>query len=130
MKIIEEKNDSALIVNFWASWCKPCVAELPNFDAIKLKYPHDPFKIILVSLDFAKTAEARINKIIEEKSIKNPIYLLNETDYNSWIDKIDTSWGGSLPATLALDTQKKKIVFYEKELSKDELELIIKKIKK
>lgn len=129
MKIIEAKNDSALILNFWASWCKPCVAELPNFDALRLKYPDKPIKVILISLDFVKTAEARINKIIEEKSIQTPIYLLNETDYNSWVDKIDTSWGGSLPATLVLDSQKKKIGFYEKELSKDELETIINKLK-
>jgi thiol-disulfide isomerase/thioredoxin len=128
MKIMEAQNDTALILNFWASWCKPCVAELPHFDELNVKFPDKPFKVLFVSLDFVKTADQRIPKLLKEKSIHSPVYLLNEPDYNSWIDKIDSAWGGSLPATLVLDTKKKKAGFYEKELSKEELEIIVDKL--
>ena len=126
MDLMSTKNDSALLINFWATWCKPCVSELPHFEAFHQKYAAKGIQVILVSLDDVKNANARIARVVKEKSILSPIYLLNEPDYNSWINKIDSSWSGSLPATLFLDKKKNKIAFYEKELSQEELENIVK----
>jgi len=126
MDLMSTKNDSALLVNFWATWCKPCVSELPHFEAFRKKYAAKGIQVILVSLDDVKNANARIARVVKEKLILSPIYLLNEPDYNAWINKIDSSWSGSLPATLFLDKKKNKIGFYEKELSQEELENIVK----
>lgn len=92
------EGDKPVIYNFWATWCKPCVRELPFF--LKAAEEHPEWKFVLVSLDFPQQFESRLNPFIEEKDIQIPVVVLDESNANAYIDAIDPHWQGSIPATL------------------------------
>ncbi|MCX6276380.1 MAG: TlpA disulfide reductase family protein [Bacteroidetes bacterium] len=123
--LLHHRSDSLLVINFWATWCKPCVSELPYFEELKKNYSSEKVKLILVSLDFKREFESRVKPFIEKNNIASEVLLLDEPDYNSWIDKVDATWSGAIPATVVIAGSKK--MFFEKEfISYAELENIIK----
>jgi thiol-disulfide isomerase/thioredoxin len=94
------QNDTTYLVNFWASWCTPCVAELPAFERIGEEYKHQKVKILLVSLDFPGQIDSRLVPFLEKNDIRSDVLVLNDPDANKWINSVDSSWSGSIPATL------------------------------
>jgi thiol-disulfide isomerase/thioredoxin len=112
-------NDSTYIINFWATWCAPCVTELPYFLEANDVFADKKIKILLVSLDFPKSMDSRLIPFIKKHNIDTEVVLLNEPNANEWIDKVDPSWSGAIPATLVYSGQERQ--FHEGELSKEEL---------
>lgn len=121
-QIITDKNAPVRVINFWATWCAPCVKELPQFEDLLDKYKNSPTEVILVSMDFVQNLDSKVKKFAEKKNLKSKLYLLDETDYNSFIDRIDPSWSGAIPATLIMDARNEKRTFLEKEFTEGELE--------
>jgi len=117
---LKQKNDTTYVVNFWATWCVPCVAELPNFEKINANYKKNKVKVILVSLDMAKMIDTKLLPFIKNKQIKSDVVLLRDPDADSWIPKVDSTWSGSIPATVIYNANMRK--FYEKSFTYDELE--------
>ena len=122
-KIIHTKSDQVQVINFWATWCGPCVKELPIFENLSAEKRAN-LNITLINLDFADKLD-KVNSFISRKNMKSTVLLLDEIDYDSWIDKVDESWGGAIPATLVINPKTGQRKFVEKELSDDELELLI-----
>lgn len=91
--------DTIYVVNFWATWCAPCVAELPYFEKIDSVYRGQKVKVILVSTDFKKDIDSRLNSFIERKKLHSEVNFLDELYDNEWIPKVDSSWQGNIPAT-------------------------------
>ena len=121
--LIKEKNHQLHVINFWATWCKPCVKELPQF--IELAKSHPEVSISLVTLDFVQDLETKVNPFLENRSIELRVLLIDELDYNLWIDMVDPSWSGAIPATLVIEPSTGRRIFLEKELQKDELVEVI-----
>jgi thiol-disulfide isomerase/thioredoxin len=121
-KIIKTQTDEVQVINFWATWCAPCVKELPLFEKLGAETPG--VKVTLVSLDFADKVE-KVNAFMNRKSIKSETVLLDEIDYNTWIDKVDASWQGAIPATLIVNTRTGRRKFVERELADGELQQLI-----
>ncbi|MBK8845714.1 MAG: TlpA family protein disulfide reductase [Bacteroidetes bacterium] len=119
--ILQSTADTTYVINFWATWCKPCVAELPAFVALDHAYKNKNVKVILVSLDFKRQYEERLLPFVKNKHIAPLVMLLDEPDYNSWIDKVDSTWSGAIPASLIINGKKGIRKFYEKEFTFDEL---------
>jgi thiol-disulfide isomerase/thioredoxin len=105
-----QKDDGIYVINFWASWCGPCVVEMPEFETLANNFRLNNVKVVFISLDFKRDLEA-VKKFAEDRKINSPIYLLDEPDYNSWIDKVSVKWSGSIPATLISQGNRKE--FYE-----------------
>ena len=95
-------GDTVYIINFWATWCVPCVQELPEFNDLDKRYAGKPVKILLVSLDFKENYPDKLAFFAERKKLTPEIAWLSETDPNAFIPKIDESWEGSIPATLII----------------------------
>ena len=123
-----ESSKGLLIVNFWATWCKPCVAELPVFEKTNKELDLLSEKIILVNLDFNSQFKKSVSQFIQKENIGSEVIHINDTDPNSWIDKIDKEWSGAIPATV-IYFDSKKVFFKEGEISYEELNKEIIKIK-
>ena len=98
---INRSSDTTYVVNFWATWCKPCVEELPAFEALAKKYADQPVVVLLVSLDSPDERTSKVEPFIRRRGYtRSQVVLLNEPKPHLWIDTIDPSWSGSIPATL------------------------------
>jgi len=117
---INVNNDTTYVLNFWATWCKPCVDELPYFLDLHKEWKNKKIKFLFVSLDFVKKKD-QVNIFINKKKCDAQFYLLNAPNQNEWIDKIAYEWEGSIPATLVFNNARKKKIFYEREFTYEEL---------
>ena len=95
-------GDTTLLVNFWATWCKPCIQELPYFQSLEKKFAGKKFKILLVSLDFRMQLETQVIPFVKNKKIKPEVVLLADGDANNWIPHVDSQWDGAIPVTLMI----------------------------
>lgn len=125
--LLERDAEMTYVINFWATWCVPCVKELPYFESLNEQYAKDNVKVVLVSLDFKENLNSRLLPFIEEKGLKSEVILLADDHTNDWIDKVDTSWSGAIPITLFLKGEKRLFVEKQyhslKELEEDYLSI-------
>jgi thiol-disulfide isomerase/thioredoxin len=114
-------GDTLLLVNFWATWCKPCVEEMPFFERLNQEYASQQVKVLFVSLDF-KSQLRTVERFVEKRGIRAEVVLLDEPDYNRWLNKISPHWQGSIPATLAVQPEHELRMFREQAFAWQELE--------
>ncbi len=112
------KNDTLYVINFWATWCKPCVEELPAFENVTSQRKL-PVRVFLVSMDPPKMLDSRVNKFISAWHIKSTVWLLDVANATEWIDRVSPTWSGAIPATIFVRNGKKE--FVEKKMTADEL---------
>jgi thiol-disulfide isomerase/thioredoxin len=108
--VLQQNNDTVYIVNFWATWCKPCVAEMPYFEQLHAKYKDQKVRVILVSLDVFRQLETKLIPFVEKNKIQSRVLMLNEKDPNKYIDKIEPRWSGAIPATIFYKGKKREFV--------------------
>lgn len=126
-KIINEPaGQKVKVINFWATWCRPCIKELPHFEALQKKYPTSELEVYLISFDDVENLESRVEPFVKKRNFESTLKLLDETDYNAFIDKVDPSWSGAIPATLVIAGNERR--FVEGELSEAELNSLIQEI--
>lgn len=119
--------DTVYIVSFWATWCKPCVEELPGFHAIARKYAGQKVKLLLISLDFARDYPEGVRSFARKNGYDSEISWLDETDADRFCPVIDKSWSGAIPATLVLHNGNEYRFFSEGQMKPEELEYHVKK---
>lgn len=117
---LEKENDTTYIINFWATWCAPCIRELPHFQKLHDEYIDDKIRVILVSLDAERDIESKVIPFIEKRKLTPKVIVLSDPASNVWIDKIEPSWSGAIPVTIFYNRYKR--LFFEKEFTYDELE--------
>jgi thiol-disulfide isomerase/thioredoxin len=122
---IKQGKDTVYVVNFWATWCKPCVRELPEFEKFKTAVKGKPVKVILISTDLKSKLISGVQPFVKSHQLTGEIYLLNELP-NSYNEKISADWTGALPGTLIVKNGKKK--FHEAAYTYDELVAAVKQI--
>lgn len=126
--LLHQQNDTTYIINFWATWCTPCIQELPYFMATARERADQKVKFIFVSLDFPKQMATRLIPFVERNQYTERIILLDETNANTFINQVDNTWSGAIPATLIYKKDKRQ--FLEQALSKEELNQWIDQIRK
>lgn len=124
-QMTKKPSEKIRIYNFWATWCAPCVKEMPAFE--KVSSEDDSVELLFISLDDGRRPE-RVAAFIERRSIKSPVFLLNDIDFNSWKNKVSEKWSGAIPATLFITPDGERI-FHEGDLDESELRKLISQLK-
>jgi thiol-disulfide isomerase/thioredoxin len=117
---LHKNNDTTYVINFWATWCKPCIEEIPAFEELNRKFSDQPVNVLMVSLDFVRNLNSRLIPFIEKNNMKAEVILLNDPKSHIWIEKVSSNWTGSIPATIIYNRNKRS--FYERTFTYDELE--------
>ncbi|MES2652138.1 MAG: TlpA disulfide reductase family protein [Bacteroidota bacterium] len=118
---VAKGKDTTYVVNFWATWCGPCVEELPYFEKLSTTYKNQPVKVILMSLDFKSKLQSQVIPFVKKHKLTTEVYVINEPDQQAFIEKVDKKWSGAIPATWFINTKKKISAFYEKEFTYNDL---------
>lgn len=121
-KVIAGCKDSALVLNFWATFCKPCNAELPFMHELVKKYEGQKVKLLLVSIDLPSFFPAKIDSFTAKYHYTAPVLWLDETNADYYCPKIDPKWYGSIPATLFVNNKTGYRKFFEQEFKPEEFE--------
>lgn len=122
------RSERPVIVNFWATYCVPCIEEIPYFIELVKKFKKDSIDLVLVSMDFEEMYPDKIRKFADKRKFNASIAWLDETNADYFCPRIDSSWSGVMPATLFVNNKTGFRSFYEEQIPKEKLEAEIKKL--
>lgn len=126
--LMNDDSQKIQIINFWATWCGPCIKELPFFEKIT-EEGQPGVKVTLVSLDLELDPNPeKVYKFIAKKNIRSQVLLLDEPDPNAWINRIEPQWSGALPATVIINHETGKRKFIGRALHEGELKQFLDEI--
>jgi thiol-disulfide isomerase/thioredoxin len=120
-RLMNAQSDTTYVFNFFATWCDPCVSEFPNFQKISTDLPNKKLRVIFVSLDFRKVYKRKLLPFLRKHHVTNETVLLDEPDYNSWIDTVAKDWDGNLPMTLVINNASHVRQMYAHDFTYDSL---------
>ncbi|MBK8643058.1 MAG: redoxin domain-containing protein [Saprospiraceae bacterium] len=103
--LLSIQDDTVRVFNFWATWCVPCVKELPNFETFNQEIKGTKQLLYLVSLDDLNRSQSKLSNFLKKKNVMSKVMVLDENNPNFYIDRIEPSWTGSIPATLVIGNQ-------------------------
>lgn len=127
VKIIETSREP-LIVNFWASWCTPCIHEIPWFEKNVAAYKDKGVKLLLVSLDFADDYPKNIRSFVQKNKYQSQVLWLDEIKSADFCPRIDKSWEGTIPVTLFINNTTHFRQFFNRQVTEPQLQLILKQL--
>ena len=127
--LMSDQSGNLQVINFWATWCKPCVKELPYFESAYEKHANNGVNFTLVSLDFVEDLDNKVIPFVERKELKSKVLLLDNTKYDTWISKVSEDWDGAIPITVFTDKKKGFFKVVKGEIHQEELENIISEYK-
>lgn len=122
LKSAIEKADKPTIFNFWATFCKPCVAEIPYFQKLVKKYESEGVQLVLISLDLSEAYPKQVSSFATKYKFTYPIKFLDETNADLFCPVVDSSWSGAIPASLFVNNKTGYRKFYEEQVSEEKLE--------
>ncbi len=109
---LQQSNDTTYVVNFWATWCQPCVQELPFFEKLITataapEWADKPVKVLLVSMDFPKDIQRKLVPFVAKRNLQRHVVALGDLDYDKWIGKVSEEWDGAIPFTLIYNKKER-----------------------
>ena len=127
-KIDLSSSEKTYVINFWATWCAPCVKELPYFENVNKEFKDKNVEVILVSLDFPSQLESKLKPYLKKNKIKSQVILLDDSKFDTWVPKVFEKWDGGIPATLIVNSTNYN--FYPQTFEEQELFAEISKVLK
>lgn len=123
-----QKADRPLVINFWSTTCKPCIAEIPYFQEKVKVFEADSVLLVLVSLDMRSSYPDKIREFAKARNFYAPIQWLDETNADYFCPVIDSSWSGVIPATLFINNKTGYRYFQEEKIKPEKFEEILRKL--
>ena len=126
-KIVAEKRDQVVLVNFWATWCAPCREEMPHLAALERRYRARGFTLVTISADEPEQ-EAEAFNFLKEHAVRFPAYLKRVENDDRFITFVDAGWSGALPALFLYDRRGQKAASFIGDTEMKDLEAAIEKL--
>lgn len=123
-----KNSDHPIVLNCWATWCAPCIEEIPYFMETVKKYSDQKVELLLVSLDFATSYPNKIQELIKKRKFDATFFWLNETNADYFCPKIDPKWDGTLPSTLFVNPKTGYRQFFGRPMTDRQIELEVSKL--
>lgn len=101
--LISENNGNVFVVNVWATWCVPCVEEMPALVKLTDSYESENVKVIGISIDYPEEIQSKILPFIKKHKINFPIYVNDFKNDEALINFLNKEWSGAIPATFIYD---------------------------
>lgn len=105
---LHKNNDTLYVVNFWATWCGPCVEELPYFERLSQRFNDRPVSVLLVSLDFSRNVDSKVVPFVEKRDLRSRVLFLHQPEGHRWMNDISENWTGAIPATYLVKNSRDK----------------------
>lgn len=121
-----KNNDTTYVVNFWSTYCQPCIEEMPYLQSISKKYAINRVKLVFVSLDTKSFYPKKLKAFLKKKKITTSIIWLNETNADIFCPAVDKKWSGAIPATIIVHNKKGYKQFYEQQFTPQQFETALK----
>jgi thiol-disulfide isomerase/thioredoxin len=123
----ESNKGKVVLVNFWATWCVPCVKEFPEIVQLYKDYKKKDFKVIFISVDSPEEIDNKVKPFLNKKNVDFVTYYSNFDDVGDLINSFDKKWGGDIPATYIFNKSGKITSTLQGKKSYDEFEDAIEK---
>ena len=123
-----KSRDHPVVVGFWATWCAPCLREIPWIEAAIEKNKSAEVELVLVSLDFDDAYPKKLTSFVKQKGYKATFFWLDETDADHFCPVIDTAWSGSIPASLFINPESGYRKFIARQITDRQAELEVKNL--
>jgi thiol-disulfide isomerase/thioredoxin len=110
------------IFNFWATFCRPCIAELPHFQAAADQYKSRGVRLVMVSLDVKEAFPKKVQAFVKKRALTSPVVFLDEPSADIFVPLVDSTWSGAIPASLFIYRERGYRRFFDDELSRLKLD--------
>ncbi|MGI8951555.1 MAG: TlpA disulfide reductase family protein [Chitinophagaceae bacterium] len=120
-----DTSSSPLVINFWATWCRPCVAELPILEKNVAEMNASGIKLILINLNFPNDY-INLRSFVQTHEYKSQIFWLDENNLSMFFSSINKRWAGTIPATLMINNAKQYREFYGYGLAEYQIQAYLK----
>jgi len=100
-KLAKNETNKLLLVNLWATWCGPCIEEMPDLVTMNRMYRRRNFQFVTISLDEPEKKDDAL-KVLKEHHVAATNYLLNTKDRDTFAEALDKEWPGPVPYTLLI----------------------------
>lgn len=104
-QIFESRKGKVILVNFWATWCKPCVKEFPELLKLYSNYKDKGFELVFLSLDDLSEIDTKLKPFLKKNNVDFTTYYNNFSKPEELIDLVDKNWGGGIPSTYIYDKE-------------------------
>jgi len=126
-KLVEAHKGKVTIYDFWATWCEPCRAELPQLTRLEAKLRSQGFELITISADEPEQA-ADAEKFLKQFAVRGPVYRKQAKNDDQFINSIDAKWSGALPALFLYDKNGRKVRSFIGETDMATVEAAVRKL--
>ncbi|MCW3105828.1 MAG: hypothetical protein JWQ09_334 [Segetibacter sp.] len=129
VKAMIDHSTGPMIVNFWATWCGPCIREIPWFDSI-IAMKNSPVKLVLVSLDYKSEYPRQLTAFVKKHGYKGEVVYLDDANIESYIQTIEPKWKGAIPASIFVNNSTKYYQLFNEQIPKQRFEMELDKLEK
>lgn len=123
---IIDSSKQPLIVSFWASWCSPCIHEIPWFEKNVAEYKDKGVKMLLVSIDFPWDYPKNLQKFIMQNNYQSQVVWLEDMKAAEYCPKIDSTWHGTIPVSLFVNNNTHFRQFFNRQVTEAQVQLLLK----